>query len=195
MERMIKRLCVFCGSSPYTDPKYYETAEELARLLATNGIGLVYGGSNIGTMKVIADCMLNTGGEAIGVMPQILVDKEIAHPGLTELHIVDSMHARKALMAELSDGFIALPGGIGTLEELFEILAWALLEIHKKPCGILNAHQYYQKLIDFLKHAAAEHFIKEEHHSILIMEEDPKILLEKMNGYQAPNVKKWMGKK
>ena len=142
-------------------------------------------------MKVIADCMLNAGGEAIGVMPQILVDKEIAHPGLTELHIVDSMHERKALMAELSDGFIALPGGIGTLEELFEILAWALLEIHKKPCGILNAHKYYQKLIDFLKHAAAEHFIKDEHHSILIMEEDPDILLERMNGHQALKVKKW----
>ena len=192
---MIKKLCVFCGSSPYTDPTYDATAEELAKLMVTNGIGLVYGGSNIGTMKVIADTVLAAGGEAVGIMPQILVDKEIAHPGLTELHIVDSMHARKALMAELSDGFIALPGGIGTLEELFEILAWALLEIHKKPCGILNAHQYYQKLIDFLNHAAAEHFIKEEHHSILIMEEDPEILLQRMNGYRAPRVRKWTGKK
>ncbi|UCG09539.1 MAG: TIGR00730 family Rossman fold protein [Desulfobacterales bacterium] len=191
----MKKLCVFCGSSPYTDPKYHATAEELAKLMVSNGIGLVYGGSNIGTMKVIADCVLNAGGEAVGIMPQILVDKEIAHPRLTELHIVDSMHARKALMAELSDGFIALPGGIGTLEELFEILAWALLEIHKKPCGVLNAHQYYQKLIDFLNHAAAEHFIKEEHHSILIMEEDPEILLERMNGYRAPKVRKWTGKK
>ncbi len=192
---MIKKLCVFCGSSPYTDPKYDATAEGLAKLMVTNGIGLIYGGSNIGTMKVIADTVLAAGGEAVGIMPQILVDKEIAHPRLTELHIVDSMHARKALMAELSDGFIALPGGIGTLEELFEILAWALLEIHKKPCGVLNAHQYYQKLIDFLNHAAAEHFIKEEHHSILIMEEDPEILLERMNGYRAPKVRKWTGKK
>ena len=188
---MIKRVCVFCGSSPYTDPKYFSTAEELARLLVKNEIGLVYGGSNIGTMKVIADTVLDAGGEVFGIMPQILVDKEIAHPGLTELHIVRSMHERKALMAELSDGFIALPGGIGTLEELFEILAWALLKIHKKPCGILNAHHYYEKLIDFLNHAAAEHFIKEEQHSILIMEEDPEILLERLNGYQAPNVKKW----
>ena len=192
---MIKRVCVFCGSSPHTDPKYFSTAEELARLLVKNKIGLVYGGSNIGTMKVIADTMLDAGGEAVGIMPRMLVDKEIAHPGLTELHIVDSMHERKALMAELADGFIALPGGIGTLEELFEILAWALLEIHKKPCGILNAHQYYQKLIDFLKHATAEHFIKDEHHSILIMEEDPEILLERMNSYQAPKVKKWSEKK
>jgi uncharacterized protein (TIGR00730 family) len=167
----MNKICVFCGSSPYSDSKYYETAKDLARLLVKNKIGLVYGGSNIGTMKVIADTVLDAGGEVFGIMPQVLVDKEIAHPGLTELHIVQSMHARKALMAELSDGFIALPGGIGTLEELFEILAWALLEIHKKPCGILNAHQYYDKLMDFLNHAAAEHFIKAEHHSILIMEE------------------------
>jgi uncharacterized protein (TIGR00730 family) len=185
------KICVFCGSSPYSDPKYHATAEELAGLLVKHQIGLVYGGSNIGTMKVIADKVLDAGGEVFGIMPQVLVDKEIAHPGLTELHIVQSMHARKALMAELSDGFIALPGGIGTLEELFEILAWALLEIHKKPCGILNAHQYYDKLIDFLNHATAEHFIKAEHHSILIMEKAPEILLERMNGYQAPKVKKW----
>jgi uncharacterized protein (TIGR00730 family) len=185
------KICVFCGSSPYSDSKYYETAKDLARLLVQNKIGLVYGGSNIGTMKVIADTVLEAGGEAVGIMPQVLVDKEIAHPGLTELHIVDSMHERKALMAELSDGFIALPGGIGTLEELFEILAWALLEIHKKPCGILNAHRYYDKLMDFLNHAAAEHFIKAEHHSILIMEEAPELLLQKMNGYRAPKVKKW----
>jgi uncharacterized protein (TIGR00730 family) len=188
---MLKRICVFCGSSPYSNSKYFATAEELARLLVERGIGLVYGGSNIGTMKVIADAVLAAGGEAVGVMPKLLVDKEIAHPGLTELHIVDSMHARKALMAELADGFIALPGGIGTLEELFEILAWSLLEITKKPCGILNAHRYYEKLIDFLNHAAAEHFIKKEHHAILIMEEDPGTLLERMNGYRAPKVKKW----
>jgi len=188
---MLKKICVFCGSSPYSNSKYFSTAEELARLLVKHEIGLVYGGSDIGTMKVIADTVLDAGGEAIGVMPQVLVDKEIAHPGLTQLHIVDSMHERKALMAELSDGFIALPGGIGTLEELFEILAWSLLEIHKKPCGILNAHHYYEKLIDFLNHAAAEHFIKAEHHSILIMEEDPVTLLERMNGYRAPKVKKW----
>jgi len=188
---MLNKICVFCGSSPHSNSKYFSTAEELARLLVKNGIGLVYGGSDIGTMKVIADTVLDAGGEAIGVMPQVLVDKEIAHPGLTQLHIVDSMHERKALMAELSDGFIALPGGIGTLEELFEILAWSLLEIHKKPCGILNAHHYYEKLIDFLNHAAAEHFIKAEHHSILIMEEDPVTLLERMNGYRAPKVKKW----
>ena len=188
---MLKRICVFCGSSPHSNSKYFSTAEELARLLVKNGIGLVYGGSDIGTMKVIADTVLEAGGEAFGVMPQVLVDKEIAHPGLTQLHIVQSMHERKALMAELSDGFIALPGGIGTLEELFEILAWSLLEIHKKPCGILNAHHYYEKLIAFLNHAAAEHFIKEEHHSILIMEEDPVTLLERMNGYHAPKIKKW----
>lgn len=188
---MLKRICVFCGSSPYSNSKYFSTAEELAKLLVKNEISLVYGGSNIGTMKVIADTVLEAGGEAVGVMPQVLVDQEIAHPGLTELHIVQSMHARKALMAELSDGFMALPGGIGTLEELFEILAWSLLEINKKPCGILNAHRYYEKLIQFLNHAAAEHFIKEEHRSILIMEEDPQKLLERMNGYRAPKVNKW----
>jgi uncharacterized protein (TIGR00730 family) len=188
---MMNSICVFCGSSPYSNSKYYAAAKDLARLLVKNKISLVYGGSNIGTMKVIADTVLEAGGEAVGIMPQVLVDKEIAHPGLTKLHIVESMHERKALMAELSDGFIALPGGIGTLEELFEILAWALLEIHKKPCGILNAHQYYDKLMDFLNHAAAEHFIKAEHHSILIMEEEPETLLERMNGYRAPKVKKW----
>jgi len=188
---MLEKICVFCGSSPYSDSKYFSTAEELAQLLIKHGIDLVYGGSNIGTMKVIADTVLEAGGKAYGVMPRVLVDKEIAHPGLTQLHIVDSMHERKALMAELSDGFIALPGGIGTLEELFEILAWSLLEINKKPCGILNAHQYYAKLIDFLNHAAAEHFIKQEHHSILIMEEGPQTLLERMNGYRAPKVGKW----
>jgi uncharacterized protein (TIGR00730 family) len=118
---MMEKLCVFCGSSPNIDPKYHSTAEELAKLLAKNNIGLVYGGSNIGIMKVIADAVLNTGGEAIGIMPQALIDREIAHPELTELHIVNTMHERKALMAELSDGFIALPGGIGTLEELFEM--------------------------------------------------------------------------
>jgi uncharacterized protein (TIGR00730 family) len=187
----MNKICVFCGSSPYSDSKYYETAKDLARLLVKNEIGLVYGGSNIGTMKVIADTVLDAGGEVTGIMPQVLVDKEIAHPGLSELHIVQSMHERKALMAELSDGFIALPGGIGTLEELFEILAWALLEIHQKPCGILNAHRYYNKLIEFLDHAASEHFIKAEHHSILIMEEAPDALLDKMNGYKAPKVKKW----
>ena len=188
---MLKRICVFCGSSPHSNSKYFSTAQELAKLLVKNGIGLVYGGSDIGTMKVIADTVLEAGGEAVGVMPQVLVDKEIAHPGLTQLHIVQSMHERKALMAKLSDGFIALPGGIGTLEELFEILAWSLLELHKKPCGILNAHHYYEKLIDFLNHAAAEYFIKEEHHSILIMKDNPLTLLERMNGYQAPKVKKW----
>ena len=188
---MMEKLCVFCGSSPNIDRKYHSTAEELAKLLVKNNIGLVYGGSNIGIMKVIADCVLKQGGKVIGIMPQLLVDREIAHPGLTEIRIVDSMHDRKALMADLADGFIALPGGIGTLEELFEMMAWALLGIHKKPCGILNVHQYFQKLIDFLNHATSEHFIKQEHNSILIVEEKPEALLQRFRAYKAPLVRRW----
>ena len=190
---MIKRLCVFCGSSPYTDPKYYATAEELAQLLVTRGIGLVYGGSNIGTMKVIADCVLNAGGDAIGVMPQILVDKEIAHPGLTELHIVGSMHARKSMMAALSDGFIAMPGGFGTLEEIIEIITWGQLRFHDKPCGLLNVDGYFDYLLAYLDHASAEGFLRPENRQMLLCDRSAAGLIQKFEHYTAPHVDKWTG--
>lgn len=187
----MKRVCVFCGSSPLTGSKYSQTAKELAENLVERNIGLVYGGASIGTMGIIADAVLHAGGEVIGVMPQLMMDREIAHQGLTEMRLVKSMHERKALMAELSDGFIALPGGLGTLEELFEALTMSLLEIHRKPCGILNVHGYYQKLIAFLEYAETEQFIKKENRSILIVEEDPGTLIQKFLEYEVPEIKRW----
>jgi uncharacterized protein (TIGR00730 family) len=191
----MNRICVFCGSSPLSNNHYNNAARHLARLLVEKGIGLVYGGSNIGTMKVIADNVLSEGGDVIGIIPEALVDMEVAHRGLTELKIVNSMEERKALMVKTSDGFIALPGGIGTLDELFEIMALALLGIHQKPCGILNVGRYYQKLIEFLDHAASEQFIKKEGRAILMIEEDPELLLKRFEDYSPPEIKQWAEQK
>lgn len=187
----MQRLCIFCGSSPHNHSRYYRAAQELGQLMAAEGIGLVYGGSDIGTMRVIADTVLQAGGEVIGVMPASLVDKEIAHRGLTELRVVKSLPERKALMVELADGFIALPGGIGTLDELFEVLAWALLDMHHKPCGLLNMHGYYQKLIEFLEHALHERFIKEEFRSLLVVADDPRTLLQRLRAFRPLQIKRW----
>ncbi|MBF0276879.1 MAG: TIGR00730 family Rossman fold protein [SAR324 cluster bacterium] len=191
---MIKRICVFCGSSPGRHPKYLEGAKQLARVLVSQGIHLVYGGANVGVMGILADTVLEGGGEVTGIIPQALVQKEVGHQGLTDLRIVASMHERKAMMADLADGFIALPGGLGTLEELFEVLTWAQLGFHEKPCGLLNICGYYDKLIAFVEHAIDELFVKEEHRSILLLEENPEKLLDRFKTYQAPRLKKWIEK-
>jgi len=167
------RLCVFCGSKPGDNPAYAEAAAELGRKLAEQKIGLVYGGASVGLMGAIADATLQAGGDAIGVIPQSLVDKEIAHPDLTQMHVVSGMHERKALMADLSDGFIALPGGIGTLEELFEIWTWAQLGMHNKPCVLLNVAGYYNQLIGFLDQMTQAGYLKENSRSMLRIASNP----------------------
>jgi len=188
----MKRICVYCGSSPGRSHRYQQSAGELGRRLAARGIGLVYGGASVGVMGVLADAVLDAGGEAIGVIPKALAVKEVAHANLTEQHVVQSMHERKALMAELSDGFIALPGGWGTLEEIFEALTWAQLGFHEKPCGLLNVEGYFDGLFQFLEHAIDEQFVKPVYREMLLMEEDAELLLQRFSSYNAPRVKKWL---
>lgn len=186
------RLCIFSGSNAGNKPVYVEAAAQLGRTLAKQGIGVVYGGSSVGLMGAMADAALAEGGEVIGVIPQALVEKEMAHSGLADLRVVESMHQRKALMAELSDGFIALPGGIGTLEELFEVWTWAQLGYHQKPCSLLNIAGFYDGLSAFLDHVAAEAFMKQIHRGMLIMEQDIDKLLAAIQAYRAPQVTKWI---
>jgi uncharacterized protein (TIGR00730 family) len=186
------RLCVFCGSSAGQDPVYIETARSLGKTLARNGIELVYGGASVGLMGAVADAALSEGGRVIGVMPQALVDKEIAHRGLSDLRVVGSMHERKALMAELSDGFIALPGGLGTFEELFEVWTWAQLGYHKKPCALLNVAGFYDKLADFLDNVVERGFVKPVHRAMLIVKDEPAALVKAIRGYEPPKVEKWI---
>jgi uncharacterized protein (TIGR00730 family) len=174
------RYCVFSGSSRGTRPQYAEAAAELGRMLAARGIGLVYGGASTGLMGVIADSVLEHGGEVIGVIPQFLVDKEVAHQGIRDLRITSSMHERKALMADLADGFIALPGGLGTLEETFEVWTWGQLDRHTKPCALLNTEGYYDGLRSFLDHVVREGFLRPQHRAVLACEADPATLLEKL---------------
>lgn len=180
----MKRICVYCGSRPGKHPEYIESAHNLAQELVKRNIGLVYGGASIGIMGEIADKVLAGGGEVIGVIPQALADKEVPHHGLTELRIVDSMHKRKATMAETSDGFIALPGGLGTIEELFEVLTWSQLGFHKKPCALLNVKGYYNNLLTFMDHAVAEQFIRDIHRKILLVEKKANKLLDIMSTYR-----------
>ena len=189
----IKRICVYCGSSPGKSPAYITAAKQLASVLSERGIGLVYGGATVGVMGAIADAVLEAGGEAIGVIPKSLAVKELAHENLSELHVVASMHERKAMMAELSDGFVALPGGWGTLEEIFEILTWAQLGFHDKPCGLLNIDGYYDGLIGFLENSFEQQFVNELCRPMLMTARDPKDLLDQFTNYQAPKVRKWMG--
>ena len=190
----MKNICVYCGSSPGKRPEYVESARQLAQEFVARDLGLVYGGARVGIMAELADAMLTEGGKAIGVIPQSLVDKEVAHHGLTKLHIVDSMHERKALMADLSDGFIALPGGLGTIEELFEVLTWAQLGFHTKPCGLLNICGYYNGLSVFLDHAVQEQFVKQVHRQMLLIEDNPGRLFDRFASYQAPPQDKWIGR-
>jgi len=188
----MNRICVFCGSSKGINPNFVEMAVELGKELTKRDIGLVYGGSGVGLMKIIADSVLHGGGEVTGVIPQSFVEKEIAHKNLTELHVVNTMQERKTLMAELSDGFIAMPGALGTLDEIFEVLTWEQLGIHKKPCGFLNVDHYYDKLFEFLEHAVAEKLLKAEYFSIIMKDENPAELLNMFELYRSPNIKKWI---
>jgi len=189
----IKKICVYCGSSPGKNPAYSIAASDLAKALCDRGIGLVYGGAAVGVMGAIADAVLEAGGEAIGVIPKSLAVKEVAHENLNELHVVASMHERKAMMADLADGFIALPGGWGTLEEIFEMLTWAQLGFHDKPCGLLNTEGYYDGLIGFLENAFEQQFVNELFRPILMQAYKPTDLLDQFATYRAPRVRKWMG--
>ena len=188
----MKRVCVFCGSSPGLRPAYRTAAESFGALLAERGIGLVYGGASVGLMGAVADAALAAGGEVIGVLPRALATKELAHERLTELRLVDSMHERKAQMADLSDGFVALPGGVGTLEELFEMLTWAQLGLHAKPCALLETDGYFASLLAFLDHAVDERFVRPPHRALLLVDDAPERLLDAMARYRAPRVEKWI---
>jgi hypothetical protein len=173
-------------------PVYREKAREFGKLLARKNIDLVYGGSNIGLMRVLADTVMEFGSKAIGVMPDNLVKREVAHRGITKLHIVGSMHERKALMAELSDAFVVFPGGFGTLDEMFEMLTWIQLNLVEKPCGILNINGYYDQLLQFLDHCVEEQFIRFEHRANVIVDTDMECLLEKLLDFQPTHVEKWI---
>jgi uncharacterized protein (TIGR00730 family) len=177
MTSLTRRICVFTGSRPGSRPEYPEAARQLGRALVEREYALVYGGGNVGLMSVIADTVLALGGHVTGVIPDSLVSKEVAHRGLSDLRIVQSMHERKAVMAELSDGFIAMAGGIGTMEEFFEVLSWAQLGIHRKPCGLLNTDGYYNYLIRFLDQAVDQDFLKPQHRSLLIVANEPSEML------------------
>jgi uncharacterized protein (TIGR00730 family) len=189
----MQRVCVFCGSSPGARPAYADATAEVARLLAGQGIGVVYGGGHVGLMGVLADSAMAAGGEVIGVMPQALVDREIGHTEISELRVVGSMHERKALTADLSDAFIALPGGAGTLEELFEVYTWAQLGLHDKPCGLLDIEDYFSGLVGFLDHAVDERFLREEHRAMLIVEREPRRLIERLAEFEPRAITpKWI---
>jgi uncharacterized protein (TIGR00730 family) len=189
----MERVCVFCGASPGARAEYAQATTELAGLLAANGIGVVYGGGGVGLMGVLADAALAKGGEIIGVIPRALVDREIAHRDVTEMRVVGSMHERKALMAELADAFVALPGGIGTLEELFEVYTWAQLGLHRKPCALLNVEGYYDGVADFLSHAVRERFLRQETREMLLVESEPSELIERLQSFQPDSVlPKWI---
>lgn len=188
----MKWICVFCGSSSGESPVYLEAATHLGTLLAREGLGLVYGGSKVGLMGRLADVMLEQGGQVVGVIPHALVNREVAHGGLTELRVVGSMHERKAVMAEIADAFVTLPGGLGTLEEFFEVVTWGQLGLHRKPSGLLDISGYYQPLIRFLDHAVAEGFLSVSHRRMILVEEDPEILLGRLTRYDPPTVPKWI---
>jgi uncharacterized protein (TIGR00730 family) len=190
----MKTVCVFAGSSSGSRPEYRAVAEELGRVLATRKVGLVYGGARVGLMGVVADAVLAAGGQATGVIPAALVAKEIAHDGLTDLRVVQSMHERKAVMADLSDGFLALPGGWGTLEEFFEILTWGQLGLHQKPCGLLNVRGYFDRLLSFVEHSVDEGFVRREHRSMMVVTDSPYELLDRLASYEAPPVEKWIAR-
>ena len=194
---VLRRICVFCGASHGRHPVYGEVASRLGETLAHQDIELVYGGGNVGLMGVIADACLRSGGKVTGIIPKSLVGREIdgervEHRGVTHLEVVDSMHTRKARMAELADGFMALPGGFGTLEELFEILTWAQLGFHQKPIGLLNTQGYFDPLLGLLDHALEEQFIRPENLSLLLHEQEPDALLLKMKAYQPPPHRTWI---
>lgn len=188
----MRRICVFTGSSPGARVEYALAAQQFGRELVTRGYALVYGGGRVGLMGAVADAVLDAGGEVIGVIPKVLLEKEVAHGRLTELRVVASMHERKAMMADLADAFVALPGGLGTLEELCEILTWAQLGLHAKPCGLLNVADYFDGLLAFLDHAVSERFIKPEHRAVLITATAAGDLLDRLASFRPQPVEKWI---
>ncbi len=190
--RRLASICVFCGSSHGARPEFGAMARLLGETLAGQGVRLVYGGGRVGLMGVVANAVLAAGGQAVGIIPEALAAKEVAHQGLTELHVVDSMHTRKALMADLADAFIALPGGLGTLEEIFEIWTWAQLGLHAKPLGFLDVNGFYAPLMQFLDRAARERFLRDEHRAIAVVESDPEKLLRRFDTWRPPRVQKWI---
>lgn len=189
----MERVCVFCGSSSGEGIAYEEGARRLGQTLAGSGITLVYGGASVGLMGALADAALEAGGQVIGVIPKALQEREISHGNLTDLRVVGSMHERKALMATLSDGFIAMPGGAGTLEEFFEVWTWAQLGEHGKPCGLLNVEGYYDPMLAFLDHMVVQGFLSEKHRAMVLVESVPEPLLESFSNYRPPDVPKWVG--
>lgn len=188
----MQRICVYCGSSPGANECYRDAAMQLADVLVRHDLELVYGGSSKGIMGILADAVLERNGKVHGVIPQLLLDKEIAHDGLTELHVVASMHARKSMMAALSDGFIALPGGFGTLEEIIEILTWGQLRFHDKPCGLLNVRGYFDKLLEYLDHAQGEGFLRQANRDMLLCNDSAAGLIQDFERYTAPRIEKWV---
>ncbi|APX67038.1 TIGR00730 family Rossman fold protein [Sphingomonas sp. gentR] len=190
----MQRICVFSGSSSGRISEYRDSAVQLGTLLAERNIGLVYGGAAVGLMGAVADATIAAGGSVTGVIPQALVEREVAHTGLSDLRVVGSMHERKALMAELSDAFIALPGGIGTFEEIFEVWTWTQLGNHAKPCAVLNVHGFYDQLLGFLDHVVDEAFLKPVHRGMLLASADPAALLDQIADYQVPAETKWIAR-
>ncbi len=190
----MKSICVFCGSNPGNDPAYLEAATSAGLYLAKNDIGLVFGGGRVGLMGRIADTVMENGGRVTGIIPRDLAEKEVAHENLTELHIVGSMHQRKAMMAKLSDGFIAMPGGFGTFEEICEVITWTQLGFQDKPCGILNMNGYYDPMIRLFDKAVAEGFIREMHRELVIVGEEIESLVEAMRRFKPMNLEKWIDK-
>jgi hypothetical protein len=190
----IRRVCVYCGANVGARPAYAEAARRLGRVLGEQGLGLVYGGGNVGLMGVVADAALAAGAEVLGVIPQALVARELGHQGITELRVVETMHERKAVMAELADAFVALPGGLGTLDELFEAMTWAQLGLHQKPIGLLEVDGFFAPLVAYLDRAATEGFVRAEHRAALLVASEPELLLKRFATYRPPNVGKWLGR-
>lgn len=190
--RRFRHLCVFCGSSPGRDPVYARAAREVGRLLARQGIGVVYGGGRVGMMGAVAEAALAAGGTVLGIIPEALMRSEIAYEGLTELRVVRSMHERKQMMADASDGFLALPGGFGTFEEFCEIVTWAQLGLHGKPCALLNVKGYYDPLLAMFDHALREGFVRPVHRSLVLAADTPAAVLAAMQAWVAPPMEKWL---
>lgn len=188
----MRTLCVFCGSSPGVRKDYAAAARGLGRAMVERGARLVFGGGQVGLMGVVADAVMEAGGEAVGVMPKALLEKEIGHQRLTELQVVGTMHERKALMADLADAFVALPGGYGTFEEFMEVLTWAQLSLHEKPCGLLNVAGFYEPLVNLFDRAVEEGFVRPDHRSLALLEEDPQRLLDMLESYTPPATEKWV---
>jgi len=190
----MKRICINCGSNSGARPEYMETAIELGKLISNKGIELVYGGAEVGLMGAVASAAMNNGGKVIGIISESFADK-VADKNLSELHIVPTMHERKKMMFDLSDGFIALPGGVGTIEEVFEILTWAQLGFHGKPCGIINICGYFDRLLEFLDYSVEQLFVKSQHREMFLVSDEPDGLLDQFEKYKAPIIEKWINRK